>query len=158
MTRARMLEALPPSARAMVDLKYIDPADAYIAHATGKTEEQARSRARNAARPLGSSWPDRLAKSALVDVKDWRETQHLCGLLGTDPALLVEAEEAAAAALDDPEAHQELALADLREADARDMADVFRITQSRAQKIKKERVDLTEMQRGFDFDFEGGEE
>lgn len=35
---------------------YIDPADAWLAQAEGKTQTQARSAARNAARPLGSSW------------------------------------------------------------------------------------------------------
>lgn len=31
MTRARMLEALSPAAREMVDSRYIDPADAWLA-------------------------------------------------------------------------------------------------------------------------------
>lgn len=140
--RARMLEALSPAARAMVG-EYIDPAEAWLAEHDGLTLKKARELARNAERSLGSSWPDTLLAHARIDPEDPEETQQNRGLYGLDPLEMLAALEAVGAAIDAAQADEtraRLAAAALREADTREMADVFGVTQRRAQQIKKKQI------------------
>lgn len=146
MNRAALIQALPPAARAMCRSKYIDPADAFIAHTLGKTPEQARSKARNARRSFGQSWPDHLPAHALLDPAELLEIQHSCGLHALAPDEILEAVEAATAAIGGDDAARLLAQADLREVDTKALAAVSRVTQRRAQQIKREKVDLAERQ------------
>lgn len=141
----RLVAALGPVAKSFLS-RHIDPADAWLAAAEGLLHKQARSRARNAARSLGSSWPDRLSPDRLLDPAEMLETQHLCGLHAISPPELLEAVEAADGALNAADAAQRLAQADAREVDSRALAAVLGITQRRAQQIKAQRVDLAERQ------------
>ncbi|MCE1162416.1 MAG: hypothetical protein LWW81_15790 [Rhodocyclales bacterium] len=136
-SRATLIAALPPAARAMCDDKYIDPAAAFIAWSEGLTMEEARSRARNAARSFGSSWPDH---TPALDVHDLREIKHSWGVHVADGLAELEAIEAAASALAAPDAGMRLRLADLREADTASMANEFKLTLRRAQQLKQAAV------------------
>ncbi|MDE2268586.1 MAG: hypothetical protein KGL33_06180 [Betaproteobacteria bacterium] len=141
MNRAALLDSLPPAARAMCYFKYIDAADAFISWCDGLTPSQARSRARNAARPMGSSWPDRACVVSLQDIDFQGENQD-------DPLEILLAREAAAAALAARDAGQRLALAAARETDTAQLADMFKITQRRAQQIKAKKIDEAEAGQG----------
>lgn len=91
----RMVEALPPGACAIyaAAVGRLDPADSYIAWADGLTPTQARSRARNANRSFGTSWPDHLQGHDVTDLAEANEIQHQCGLHSTNPLDLLEALE-----------------------------------------------------------------
>lgn len=141
----RLVAALPPVARSYLS-KHIDPADAWIASAEGLFKKQARSRARNAARSLGSSWPDRLPGTALIDPSEVAEIRHSCGLHALAPDEILEGLEAVAAALARKDAASLLAQASAREIDTAQLADVSKITQRRAQQIKARRVVLATAQ------------
>lgn len=138
MTPARLVAALPPAASQYLS-KYIDPGDAYIAACEGLFTKQARSRARNARRSMGSSWPDRLPAGVLIDPEEWHEIQHSHGFHALDPLEILLAAEAAAEALAAPGAAGRLTQADIHETDTSAMSDVFKITQRRAQQIKAQR-------------------
>lgn len=97
--------------------KYVDAADAFLANSAKLTPKQAKSRARNAERSLGTSWPDRMPAGALVDVDDPLETPRSRGVYGADPCELIAAIEAAEAVFDADLAGEALLAADLREAD-----------------------------------------
>ncbi len=97
--------------------QYVDAADAFLANSAKLTQKQAESRARNAARCLGKSWPDRMPAGALVDVDDPLETPSSSGVFGADPAALIAALEAAEAVFDAGLAGEALLTADLCEAD-----------------------------------------
>lgn len=133
--------------------RYIDAADAFLAHADGLTVEQAHSRTRNARRPLGTSWPDRVPTGDLIDPVELRERLQACGLYSADPREIVEVCEAVKARLDAADAPQRLLLADWRGADTRALADALKVTQRRAQQIKKEGIDRANGQ----MDLFGGE-
>lgn len=146
MTRRAQLEAaLPPGAQAFLS-KQIDPADAWLAWKNRLTIGQAHSRARNFARQLGSSWPDCLPSSSLMDPAEITEIQHLCGLHGLSPLEILEAVEAAETALAAPDAAPRLAQADAQEVDTRELGKACNITRRRAQQIKKSMVDLAARQ------------
>ncbi|MEL5849560.1 MAG: hypothetical protein U7M05_09385 [Candidatus Igneacidithiobacillus chanchocoensis] len=159
MNRARMLEALSPAARARVG-EYIDPADAWLAEREGISQKKARNRARNLERSLGKSWPDRLPASALIDPGDPQAALQGQGLYGLDPAEILEALEAVTEAIKAAQADKTRArmlAAILRETDTRELADVFHVTQRRAQQIKKKQLeDAIDLQQ-FAL-FEGEEE
>jgi hypothetical protein len=140
MNRASLFAALPPAAQSMCDFEYIDAADAFLAWADGLNEAQARSRARNAARAGGWSWPDRVDFCSVA----LAESKHSSGLYGADPALLIEAIEAASAALACPKAKADLHRADLRNMDTRQASDMFRLTQRRVQQLKAQRLALAQ--------------
>jgi len=129
-----MAAALPPAAAKYLG-SYIGPADAFIAYMDGLTVAQARSRARNAARSFGSSWPDRMPSGALVDPTEMRETQRMCGPRGVDPFDFLCAIEAAREVMEADGAAQRLRMADMADADTRDMSDMFRLTQRLAQQV-----------------------
>jgi hypothetical protein len=155
-----MLEALSPAARAMVDFKYIDPAEAFLAEHDGLTVKKARQRARNAARSLGSSWPGTLAATARIDPEDPEETQQNRGLYGLGPLEMLAALDAVAEAIDaaqEDKTRARLIAAALREAETRQIADVFHVTQRRAQQIKKKQVEDAIDSQQFAL-FEGEEE
>lgn len=124
------------------------------------TLEKARERARNAARSLGSSWPDTLPATARIDPEDPEETQQNRGLYGLDPLEMLAALDAAAEAIDAAQADKtraRLIAAALREADTRQIADVFSVTHRRAQQIKKKQIEDAIDSQQFML-FEGGEE
>lgn len=137
MNRAALIAALPPAAQALCYAAHIDAADAFLAHHDGLTPKQAASRARNEARSLGKSWPDRLPASAIVDHCEALEIQQNCGLYGADPLDLLIAKEAATAACAAEDAAAVAVAADWAEADSRALADVFKLTRRRVQQIKK---------------------
>lgn len=120
----------------------IDPADAWLAWQDDLTTPQARGRARNTARPLGSSWPDHLPAGALAA-----------------PLQILEACESVRTLLNAQNAPQKLLGAAWCEADTRAMADMFGMTHRRAQKIKKKWVDWSARRQDLfgDEDEEGGE-
>lgn len=156
----RLVAALGPVARSYLS-KYVDPADAWLAAQDGLFTKQARSRARNAARSLGSSWPDRLPVSTLIDPSDLLETQQECGFHALAPDAILEAVEAGIAALGGADAARLLAQADACEVDTRALADMSRLTQRRARQIKARRVALAECQMPLftgEGDEEGGEQ
>lgn len=157
--RVRLEAALSPVAQAFLS-KFIDPAEAWLAEHDGLTPAQARSRARNAARSLGKSWPDHLPPSALIDPAEALEIQQKCGLYGLSPLEILEAVEQAEMALGGPAAALRLAAADVRDVDTQAMSAACGITRRRAQQIKRERVDLAERQFSLfcGEDEEGGEE
>ena len=97
--------------------QYVDAADAWLANATKLSPKQAKSRARNAERSLGTSWPDRMPAGALVDVDDPLETPRSLGVYGADPCELIAAIEAAEAVFDADLAAAALLTADLNDAD-----------------------------------------
>ncbi|MFZ5489639.1 MAG: hypothetical protein ACOY44_07685 [Pseudomonadota bacterium] len=159
MNRARMLKALSPAALARVG-KYIDPADAWLAEREGISKKKARQRARNAERVLGKTWPGWMPASALIDPEDPEETQQNRGLYGLDPLEMLVALEAVAEAIDAAQADKtraRLIAAALREADTRQIADVFSVTHRRAQQIKKKQIEDAIDSQQFAL-FEGGEE
>ncbi|OZB71356.1 MULTISPECIES: hypothetical protein [unclassified Thiomonas] len=159
MNRARMLEALSPAARARVG-EYIDPADAWLAEREGISQKKARNRARNLERSLGKSWPDTLPDRARVDPEDSRNTQQAQGFYGLDPLEMLAALEAVAeaiAAAQEDKTRARFIAAALREAETRQIADVFHVTQRRAQQIKKKQVEDAIDSQQFAL-FEGGEE
>lgn len=143
--RATLESALPAQARKYLG-KYIDPADAFLFWSEGLTPQQARSRARNSARSLGSSWPDHLPAHAIIKHEEAFEVQQQCGLHGVSPLEILEAVEAAEMALGGQDAALRLAAAAAREVDARAHSLACGITQRRAQQIKKSRVDLAALQ------------
>lgn len=160
MNRARMLEALSPIARAMVDGKYIDEAEAWLAERDGLDYEKACQRARNAERSLGSSWPDILPHGARGDLEDSLNTQPSQSLYGLDPLQILDAVEAVAEAIDAAKADKtraRAAAAEIREADTRQMAEALGLTQRRAQQIKKKQLENAIDSQQFVL-FEGGEE
>jgi hypothetical protein len=146
-----MAAVLPVRAAAYLS-RYIDPADAFLAHHDGLTVEQAHSHARNAARPLGTSWPDRIQTGDLVDPDDLLESLQACGLYGADPREIIEVCERVQARLDAANAPQTLLAADWRDADPAALADLFRVTQRRAQQIVKKALE----QGGAQGDLFGG--
>jgi hypothetical protein len=155
-----MLEALPAAARAMVDNKYIDPAAGFLAMNDGLTLEEACSRARNEARSLGSSWPDKLWSGALVDAEEIQKNLENHGIWGADPLQILEAVEAAACAIkavQDDKTRARAAAAEIREADTHELATVFGVTQRRAQQIKKKQLEDAIDSQQFVL-FEEGEE
>lgn len=136
MNRARMLEALNPTARGMVG-EYLDPADAWLAQHDGLTASQANSRARNARR-LGRKWPDAAAAAfVLLDVGDCENLVQPSGFFGICPLQILEAIEAAAAALDADDASKKLEEAGLVETCTLRAGRALGITNRRAQQIKK---------------------
>ncbi|MGE0107962.1 MAG: hypothetical protein AB7S53_13430 [Thiomonas sp.] len=137
--RAALLAALPPAAQALASAARLDAADAYIAHACGLTAAQAASRARNAARSLGQSWPDRVP---VYDV----ETIDFSGIFDADPMAILLAIEAAEAAIAAPGAAQRLSAAAVTEVDTDALARRDGITRRRAQQIKK--ATLAEVESG----------
>lgn len=139
----RLVAALPPVARSYLS-KHIDPADAWIASAEGLLKKQARSRARNAARSLGSSWPDRLPGTALIDPSEVAEIQASCGLHAIPPDEILEAIEVAGAVLAREGAAWMLAQVDVEEIDTALLADVSKITRRRAQQLKSKRLALAQ--------------
>ena len=130
--RAALIAALPREAQSMCQNGYIDPADAFISWASGLTPAQAASRARNARRRMGTSWPDRCA----VDDIDLEGVSSESSISFSDPIAILLAKEAAESALAAPDAALRLRQADLTDADTAKLADVFRFTQRRAQQIK----------------------
>ncbi|MGE0069139.1 MAG: hypothetical protein AB7S67_02815 [Thiomonas sp.] len=155
-----MVAALGPVARSYLS-KYIDPADAWLAEQEGLFHKQARSRARNAARCLGGSWPDRLPAGALIDPAEAAETQHSCGFHALAPDQILEALEAGIAALGGADGARMLAQADAREVDTRALADMSGLTQRRARQIKSLRVARAAVQMPLftgEGDEEGGEQ
>lgn len=139
MTPAAIRAALPPEARKYLS-RYIDPAEAFISLRDGLTQKQARSRARNLARPLGSSWPDRAPVVSLQDLDLHGENQG-------GPLEILLAREAASAALTAPAAARRLAVCEAGEIDTAQLADMFKITQRRAQQIKAKKIDEAEAGR-----------
>lgn len=160
MTRAAMMEVLSPAAREMVDGKYIDEAEAWLAEHDGIEYEKACQRARNAERSLGSSWPDTLPDSARIDPEAPLNTQPSQSLYALDPLEMLIAVEAVAEAIDAARADKtraRLIAASLREADTRQIAEAFGLTKRRAQQLKKKQIaDAIDSQQ-FAL-FEGGEE
>lgn len=148
MNRAALIQALPPGAQALAAAARLDAADALIAFHDGLTPSQAASRARNARRSFGQSWPDR---APLVDLQ-WVDFD---GVLEADPLDHLLAEEAVAEALSRPDAARRLWLDDLQAADTSSMADVFNLTRRRAQQIKKAALQATEAGQA---DLFGGDE
>ncbi len=138
MNRAALLAALPQAARPYLG-HGVDPAGAWLAWHDGLTPAQARSQARNSARCLGSSWPDRLPPGALIELADAPQA-------GGDPLTLLVAEEAARAALVEGAAPARLAVADSLDLDTRRLADMHRLTRRRAQQLKAQRVALAACQ------------
>uniref|UniRef100_D5X4Y6 ATPase central domain-containing protein n=1 Tax=Thiomonas intermedia (strain K12) TaxID=75379 RepID=D5X4Y6_THIK1 len=151
MTPAALIAALPPAARPYIAAG-LDPAAAYIALHDGLTVRQARSRARNDARSLGASWPDRLPAAALADAPD------LENLPAADPLEMQQAVDAALAALAAPGAAAALHRADLAECDTAAHAAACGITQRRAQQIRREHLDLAERQMPLFDDLSDDEE
>lgn len=143
--RAALAASLPQAAQAFLS-PHIDPADAFISWHAGLTPAQARSRARNSARGLGTSWPDRLPHGALIDPKEIAEIQQQCGLRALSPDEIIEAVEQAEAVLGGPEAALRLAQADTREVDTLALSKGCGISRRRAQQIKKARGDLAKRQ------------
>ncbi len=142
MTPRALAAALPAGADTYLS-RYIDAADAFLAHADGLTVEQAHSRTRNARRPLGTSWPDRMAAGALCDHDELLESLQLCGLYDADPREIIEVCERVQARLEAADAPQRLLAADWRDADTATLAEMFGVTQRRAQQIKNEGIDRT---------------
>jgi hypothetical protein len=133
--RARMLEALSPAARAMVG-EHLDPADAWLAEHDGLTAAQAKSRARNSRR-LGRKWPDAAASLVLLDIEDCENLIQPNGFFGICPLQILEAIEAAAAALDANDAAKKLEEVGLVETCTIRAGRALGITNRRAQQIKK---------------------
>lgn len=152
MTPRTLAAALPPKAARYLS-RYIDPAAAFLAYHDGLTVGQAHSRARNAARSLGTSWPDRMAAGDLIDPIELLECLQECGLYGADPSEILEDCERVQAWIDAADAPQRLLLADWRDADTRALADVLHVTQRRAQQIVKRALE----QGGAQGDLFGGE-
>lgn len=126
-----MAASLPQEARQYLN-KYIDPADAFLAWTDGLTQKQARSRARNAARALGSSWPDRLPTTAIDDCEVLQSHQV------EDPAALLEALEIASSVhREELEAAGVAALLDsISHAPGADLARNLGLTHRRGQQIR----------------------
>lgn len=136
MNRAAMMEVLSPAAREMVD-EYIDPADAFLASHDGLTAAQANNRARNARR-FGRNWPDASkARWSFVDVGDCENLIESRGFFGICPLQILEALEAAAAALDAADAGKKLEEAGIIETCTLRAGRALGITNRRAQQIKK---------------------
>ena len=135
--RATLIQVLPPGAQALAAAARLDAADALIGFHDGLTPAQAASRARNARRGLGQSWPDR---AALCDT----EAIDFSGVFGDDPLQILLAREAAESALSARDAAKRLRLADLTDADTAKLADAFRLTKRRAQQIKAEALAAVE--------------
>jgi len=137
MTPARLLAALPSAAQALAAAACLDPAAAFLAAHDGLTAEQARSRARNVRRSLGSSWPDRVPLCGLEDL-------DFAGIFTADPLDALLAAEAVQAALDAPGSEQRLAAAALRDIDTRQLADRDHITMRRVQQLRAQVLTLCE--------------
>lgn len=131
----QLAAALPENARAIYfeARGWLDAADAFLSAADGLTPAQARSRARNAARNLGASWPDRYEYHS-VDDPEVRSVADR-SFFGSDPALVCEAREAAALALAARDAARRLARADLAELSTAAVAASLRVTRRRAQQL-----------------------
>ncbi|HPA06189.1 MAG TPA: hypothetical protein PLB67_17290 [Candidatus Hydrogenedentes bacterium] len=136
----QLAAALPEEARAIYfeARGWLDAADAFLAARDGLTPDQARSRARNAARNLGASWPDRYEYHSIDD----REVRSVAdrSFFGSDPGLIFEARQSAELALAARDAARRLAeadLADLGELDTADLAARRGITRRRAQQIRR---------------------
>lgn len=133
----QLVAALPENARAIYfeSRGWLDAADAFIAAADGLTPARARSRARNAARNLGASWPDRYEYHSIDD----REVRSVAdrSFFGSDPGLIFEARQSAELALAARDAARRLAEADLGELDTADLAARRGITRRRAQQIRR---------------------
>lgn len=131
----QLAAALPEEARAIYfeARGWLDAADAFLSAADGLTPAQARSRARNTARNLGASWPERYEYNSIDDPEARSVADR--SLFGSDPALLYEAREAAALALAARNAALRLAQADLDELDTASLAARLRVTRRRAQQI-----------------------
>ena len=139
-SRCALILALPSAARSMCLSAHIEPAEAWIAHATGQTESKARSMARNARRDGGASWPDRLPENARIDHVELLEMQMASGFHGLDPADFLADLEAALAATEAADAPQRALKASWANAPTAEMADVFNLTQRQAQSIKRKKV------------------
>ena len=126
--------------------RYLDAADAFIANAKKLTPKQAESRARNAARCLGKSWPDRLPAGARVDVDDPIETPRSSGIFGADPMVLIAAIEAAQAVFDADLATSLLLTADIQEANTAAHARACGVGLRMAQISIKEQRELRKVQ------------
>lgn len=141
LTPSILAAALPPDAREIFDQASgrLDAAEAFLAAACGLTARQARSRARNARRPFGESWPDFLPATALVGAE---VAAALAGeaLHHAEPDALLAAAEAAAAALEAPGAGARLHLADWRDLDAAELADRLGVGLRRAHQVRHERL------------------
>lgn len=133
----QLVAALPENARAIYfeSRGWLDAADAFIASVDGLTPRQARSRARNTARNLGASWPERYEYHSIDDPEARSVADR--SLFGSDPALLYEAREAAALALAARDAARRLAEADLAEQDTAALAARRGVTRRRAQQIRR---------------------
>jgi hypothetical protein len=143
-----MAAALPGGAAKYLS-EYIDPADAFIAWHDGLTVKQAHSKVRNAARSFGASWPDRLPMRA--------DCPDLQAQWAADPLDVLCAIQAAEDALGADGAGDALHAASIAEADTRHMADMFGLTQRRAQQIKKQQIEIARRQRDlFSDDDQGG--
>lgn len=133
----KLVSALPENARAIYfeARGWLDPADAFIAAADGLTPAQARSRARNGARNLGASWPDRYEYHSI----DEPEVRFVAdrSFFGSDPALICQARQSAELALAARDAARRLAEADLDEQDTAALAARRGITRRRAQQIRR---------------------
>ena len=138
--------------------QYVDAADAFLANSAKLTPKQAKSRARNAARCLGKSWPDRMPDGALVDVDDPLETPSSSGIYGADPMVLIAAIEAAQAVFDAGLAGSLLLKADLQEADTEAHARACGVGLRMAQISIKTQRELRKVQRDLfeQSDEEGG--
>ena len=134
--RARMLEALSPAARAMVG-EYIDPAEAWLAAHDGLTAAKANNRARNARR-FGRNWPDASkARWSFVDVGDCENLIQPSGFFGICPLQILEAIEAAEAALDSDDALQNLDQATAQEISTDRAGAALGLSKRRAEQMKK---------------------
>lgn len=140
MTPNRLSAALPPPARAIfLEAEgRLDPAEAYLASADDLSLDQARSRARNARRGFGRSWPDSYQFCSIDDPEVQRLVDH--SLTGSDPLALLLAAEAAADALAAPDAAERLAAADVADLDTAAAALAWGVTRRRAQQLRSQRL------------------
>lgn len=152
MSPRHLAAALPPQAAKYLS-RYIDPADAFIAACDGLSVRRAHSLARNAARSFGPSWPDRFPSPPPNHDPDGTdaaaaalENVQTHSLRQVDPLGILCAIETAIEALEAPGAGARMRQADLDEIDTAAMADMFGMTQRRAQQIKKAQIEMAGVQ------------